>query len=94
MLEAVLPELELSRGDRVSVMVNSLGATPLEELYILYRAAESQLRQRGLSVVAPLIGQYATSMEMAGASVSVLRLDGRLEQLLTAPAQSPFWRPA
>jgi dihydroxyacetone kinase-like protein len=94
MLEAVLPELGLSRGDRVSVMVNSLGATPLEELYILYRAVERSLRMQGQTVVAPLIGQYATSMEMAGASLSVLRLDGRLEPLLLAPAGSPFWRPA
>ena len=94
MLEAVLPELDLSRGDRVSVMVNSLGATPLEELYILYRAVERTLRSQGQTVVAPLIGQYATSMEMAGASLTVLRLDGRLEPLLMAPASSPFWRPA
>jgi dihydroxyacetone kinase-like protein len=94
MLEAVLPELDLSRGDRVSVMVNSLGATPLEELYILYRAVERTLRSQGQAVVAPLIGQYATSMEMAGASLTVLRLDGRLEPLLLAPASSPFWRPA
>ena len=94
MLEAVLPELDLSRGDRVSVMVNSLGATPLEELYILYRAVERTLRSQGQTVVAPLIGQYATSMEMAGASLTVLRLDGRLEPLLLAPASSPFWRPA
>jgi len=94
MLEAVLPELDLLRGDRVSVMVNSLGATPLEELYILYRAVERTLRSQGQTVVAPLIGQYATSMEMAGASLTVLRLDGRLEPLLLAPASSPFWRPA
>jgi dihydroxyacetone kinase-like protein len=94
MLEAVVPELGLSRGDRVSVMVNSLGATPLEELYILYRAVERTLRSQGQTVVAPLIGQYATSMEMAGASLTVLRLDGRLEPLLLAPASSPFWRPA
>ena len=94
MLEAVVPELDLSRGDRVSVMVNSLGATPLEELYILYRAVERTLRSQGQTVVAPLIGQYATSMEMAGASLTVLRLDGRLEPLLLAPASSPFWRPA
>ena len=94
MLEAVLPELGLSHGDRVSVMVNSLGATPLEELYILYRAVERTLRSQGQTVVAPLIGQYATSMEMAGASLTVLRLDGRLEPLLLAPASSPFWRPA
>jgi dihydroxyacetone kinase-like protein len=53
MLEAVLPELDLSRGDRVSVMVNSLGATPLEELYILYRAVERTLRSQGQTVVAP-----------------------------------------
>jgi len=91
MLEHVLPELALARGDRVAVLVNSLGATPAEELYILYRRVAKVLGEHGIEIVRPLAGRYATSMEMAGASLSVMRLDAELEALLGAPAQCPFW---
>ncbi|CAN7572533.1 MULTISPECIES: dihydroxyacetone kinase subunit DhaK [unclassified Variovorax] len=91
MLEHVMPELTLARGDRVTVLVNSLGATPAEELYILYRRVAAVLAGRGVSIVRPLVGRYATSMEMAGASLSVMKLDAELEALLAAPADCPFW---
>ena len=91
MLDHVLPELALSRGDRVAVLVNSLGATPAEELYILYRRVAKVLGERGIEIVRPLVGRYATSMEMAGASLSVMKLDAELEALLGAPAECPFW---
>ncbi|QHJ00446.1 dihydroxyacetone kinase [Xylophilus rhododendri] len=92
MLEQLLPELSLVRGDRVAVLVNSLGATPHEELYILYRRVAQVLGERGVVPVMPLVGRYATSMEMAGASLSLLKLDSELERLLRAPAHCPFWR--
>lgn len=92
MLEHLLPELELARGRRVAVLVNSLGATPQEELYILYRRVARTLSDRGLTVVMPLVGRYATSMEMAGASLTLMPLDSELERLLKAPAHCPFWR--
>jgi dihydroxyacetone kinase-like protein len=79
-------------SSRVSVLVNSLGATPLEELFILYRRIAHQLSQQGLTVVRPLVGHYVTSMEMAGCSVSLLSLDDELEALLGAPAECPFWK--
>jgi phosphoenolpyruvate---glycerone phosphotransferase subunit DhaK len=91
MLERVLADQPLARGDRVSVLVNSLGATPLEELYILYRSIGAALAEKGIEIVAPLVGRYATSMEMSGASLSVLPLDEEFEQLLAAPADCPFW---
>jgi len=91
MLEHVLPELQLARGDRIALLVNSLGATPLEELYILYRRARQVLDERGIVIADPLVGRYATSMEMAGASLSVMKLDDELAQLLAAPADCPFW---
>ena len=91
MLDQVLPELALVPGDRVAVLVNSLGATPAEELYILYRRVAAVLADRGVAIVRPLVGRYATSMEMAGASLSVMKLDAELEQLLAAPAECPFW---
>ncbi|SIQ49169.1 dihydroxyacetone kinase subunit DhaK [Pseudacidovorax sp. RU35E] len=91
MLGHVLPELQLARGDRIALLVNSLGATPLEELYILYRRARQMLDERGIVIAHPLVGRYATSMEMAGASLSVMKLDDELAELLAAPADCPFW---
>jgi dihydroxyacetone kinase-like protein len=92
MLDRLLPELELTRGSRVAVLVNSLGATPHEELYILYRRVAKVLADQGATPVMPLVGRYATSMEMAGASLTLMVLDSELERLLKAPAHCPFWR--
>lgn len=92
MLDHLLPELALARGSRVAVLVNSLGATPHEELYILYRRVAQVLARHGVTPVMPLVGRYATSMEMAGASLTLMPLDSELERLLKAPAQCPFWR--
>jgi phosphoenolpyruvate---glycerone phosphotransferase subunit DhaK len=92
MLESLLPELDIGRGSRVAVLVNSLGATPHEELYIMYRRVAQVLDARGAVPVMPLVGRYATSMEMAGASLTLMPLDDELERLLKAPANCPFWR--
>ncbi|WP_119462725.1 dihydroxyacetone kinase subunit DhaK [Rhodospirillaceae bacterium SYSU D60014] len=92
MLDRLLSDTDIAKGERVSVLVNSLGATPLEELYILYRYVARELTAKGIAIVAPLVGRYATSMEMAGASLTLFRLDGELEALLKAPADCPFWR--
>jgi phosphoenolpyruvate---glycerone phosphotransferase subunit DhaK len=92
MLERLLPECGLARGSRVAVLVNSLGATPHEELYIMYRRVAKALADRGVTPVMPLVGRYATSMEMTGASLTLMPLDSELESLLRAPAHCPFWR--
>ena len=89
---AIIDDLSLTDGDRVAVLVNGLGATPLEELYVLYRRVDEVLRGRGVDIARSYVGEYATSLEMAGASVSVLRLDDARLELLNAPAQSPFFR--
>jgi dihydroxyacetone kinase-like protein len=94
MIERLLADRPAGSGNRVSVLVNSLGATPLEELFILYRRAAAQLGGAGLSVVQPLVGHFATSMEMAGASISLCFLDSDTEKLLAAPADCPFWKVA
>jgi dihydroxyacetone kinase len=86
-----IADLSLARGDRVAVLVNGLGATPPEELYILYRKARQILDAAGIAVHRSYVGEYATSMEMAGASISLLKLDDELERLLDAPAASPFF---
>lgn len=77
---------------RVSVLVNSLGSTPYEELFILYRRLSERLAEAKLEIVRPLVGHFATSMEMGGASISLCWLDDDIEPLLAAPADSPFWK--
>jgi dihydroxyacetone kinase-like protein len=90
MLEMLLTDMPLASGDRISVLVNSLGATPLEELYIAYRYVAAKLEGLGVTVVSPLVGRYATSMEMAGMSLTFSKLDAELEALLKAPCDCPF----
>ncbi len=91
MMDRLLGDMALSEGDRVSVLVNSLGATPHEELYIMYRVVKARIEAAGAEVVMPLVGRYATSMEMAGASVTLCKLDAELERHLTAPCDCAFW---
>jgi len=90
MMEMLLADMPLAGGDRVSVLCNSLGATPLEELYIVYRYVARRLQGLGVSIVMPLVGRYATSMEMAGMSITLCKLDAELETLLMAPCDCPF----
>ena len=90
MLDRILPDLPYSSGDTVAVLVNSLGATAPEELYILYNKASLILGDRGIKVHRTFIGEYATSMEMSGASISLCKLDGEMVKLLDAPASSPL----
>ena len=87
----VLDDIGASAGERVAVMVNGLGATPAEELYILYRRVHDLLAGRKISVHRAYVGEFATSMEMAGASLTIMRLDDELTRLLDAPARSPFF---
>jgi dihydroxyacetone kinase len=92
LIGAISEDLALKSGDRVAVLINGLGATPLEELYVMYRRASNLLHDIGVEIHRPYIGEFATSLEMAGASVSVIRLDEQLTTLLDAPAASPFFR--
>jgi dihydroxyacetone kinase-like protein len=92
MCELLLNDMPLNKRDRVSVLINSLGATPPEELYILYRYVKRRLDDLEVDVVMPLVGRYATSMEMAGISFTFCRFDNELESYLKAPAECAFWR--
>ncbi len=90
-MDKLLADMPLSTGSTVSVMVNGLGATPKEELLIVYRRIHQTLSEKGVRLVMPHIGEFATSMEMAGLSVTIFQLDDELETLLRAPASTPFF---
>lgn len=92
LVDAVADDLGLAWGERVAVLVNGMGSTPLEELYLLYRKTYQLLAERGVRIERNYIGEYATSLEMAGASISLMRLEDQLAPLLAAPAASPFFR--
>jgi phosphoenolpyruvate---glycerone phosphotransferase subunit DhaK len=90
LVQALLDDLPQDRGTRVDVLVNGLGATPVEELYIVFRHAARQLAAAGLEIRRSFVGEYATSLEMAGASISLLLVDDELAGLVDAPVESPF----
>jgi phosphoenolpyruvate---glycerone phosphotransferase subunit DhaK len=87
LLDAVVGDLPYQSGDRVALMVNGLGGTPISELYILYRRAHQQLAEKGITVGRSYVNEYCTSLDMAGASITLVRLDDELERLLAAPAE-------
>ena len=87
LLDAVVNDLPYASGDRVALMVNGLGGTPISELYILYRRAHKQLADRGITVGRSYVNEYCTSLDMAGASITLVKLDDEIEELLAAPAE-------
>lgn len=92
MLAPILKDLPYHRGDEVAVLVNGLGATPLEELYVMFRRMKQVLETQGISVYHTYTGEYATSMEMAGASISLLKVDDELKKYLAMQADTPFFK--
>jgi dihydroxyacetone kinase-like protein len=91
MMSAILEDLPFKKDDEVAVLINGLGATPKEEMYIAYRRIDQILKECGISVFHVYVGEFATSMEMAGFSISLLKLDDEMKQLLAKPARTPFF---
>ena len=91
MCDRLLAEAPATANTRVLPMINSLGATPLEELLILFRAVAERLQAEGIEMVAPMVGHFATSMEMKGVSLTFSWPDEVLDTLYAAPAECPFW---
>ena len=89
MLDRILEDHAMPAGSEVGVLVNGLGATPLAELFIIYRRVHGLLSDAGISVCRAFVGNFATSLEMAGCSITLLRLTPVLKRLLIAPASSP-----
>lgn len=77
-------------GDEVALMVNGLGGTPISELYLLYARAHEQVEKRGMKVWRSYVGEYCTSLEMNGASITLCKVDNELKKFLTAPAEIPI----
>lgn len=94
MVDAVLAELPADPGSRVVVLLNGLGSTPLEELYVLHRRVRDRFVATGVAIHRSYVGEYVTSLEMAGASLSVLVVDDELAALIDAPARTPFFEQA
>jgi dihydroxyacetone kinase-like protein len=94
MMSAILEDLPFKKADAVAVLINGLGATPKEEMYIVYRRIDKILKQKGIAVLHVYVGEFATSMEMAGFSISLLKLDDELKPLLARPARTPFFEQA
>ncbi len=92
MLEKIVADLPYEAGDEVAVLVNGLGATPLDEQYIVTRRVNQHLEEKGIRVHRYYVGEYVTSIEMAGLSISLLKLDDELKELLDQPACTPFFR--
>ena len=88
MLDVVLPDLPFAKGDEVVALVSGLGATPVMELYALYDTVEELLGSAGINVYRPYVGNYFTSLEMMGVTVTLMRVDAELKSLVDLPADS------
>ena len=92
LMDPIIGDLPFKKGDDVLLFVNGMGGTPLIELYIVYRKAAQIAKQRGLTVVRNLVGTYITSLEMAGTSITLLKMDDQLCKLWDAPVDTPGLR--
>ena len=92
MMERILPELNLTVDSEVAVLINGLGATPLEEQYIVNRRVHQTLSSKGFHIYHTYVGEHATSMEMAGLSISILKLDDELKLYLSKPADALMFK--
>ncbi len=92
LLDKILDDIELEKDDEVVLMVNGLGGTPLMELYIVNREAHKILENKGINIYKTIVGDYMTSLEMAGASITLLKLDDELKELLDSKVDTPAFR--
>lgn len=92
LLSKVLADMSLADGEEVAVMVNGLGSTPLMELFIVNRKVKEILTEKGIKIYKTFVGEYMTSLEMAGCSITLLKLNAELKELLDAPADTPAFK--
>jgi dihydroxyacetone kinase-like protein len=92
MVAEILSDLPFKSGDEVAVLINGLGATPQLELFICYRQVKRILDRQGIKVYKPFVGEFFTALEMAGFSVTLMKVDEELKKLLDAPADTPCYK--
>jgi phosphoenolpyruvate---glycerone phosphotransferase subunit DhaK len=92
MVRDILEDLPFKLGDEVAVIINGLGATPQIELYVAFRKVKQILDAEGITVYRAFVGEFFTALEMAGFSVTLMKLDGELKSLLDAPADTPAFK--
>ena len=92
LLNKILEDIKVESGEEVAVMINGLSSTPLMELYIVNRRVSELLKEKGIKVHKTFVGEYMTSLEMAGFSISLLKLDDELKELLDAKADTPVFK--
>jgi dihydroxyacetone kinase-like protein len=92
MAEAIISDLPFKSGDNVIAMVNGMGGTPLIELYIIYNKLNQICQGKGITITRRLVGNYITSLEMQGYSITLLKTDGELTALWDAPVHTPALR--
>ncbi|WP_027625886.1 dihydroxyacetone kinase subunit DhaK [Clostridium lundense] len=92
LVSKILDDINISKNEEVAIMVNGLGATPLMELYIVNKKVSEIFKEKGIKVYKTFVGEFMTSLEMAGCSVTVLKLDSELKELLDASADTPAFK--
>ncbi|NOW03705.1 dihydroxyacetone kinase subunit DhaK [Clostridium beijerinckii] len=92
LMSKILEDIKLNSGEEVAVMVNGLSSTPLMELYIVNKKVNEILEEKGVKIHKTFVGEFMTSLEMAGFSITVLKLDSELKELLDAPANTPAFK--
>ncbi|AUJ23376.1 MULTISPECIES: dihydroxyacetone kinase subunit DhaK [Virgibacillus] len=92
LVERIFADIDIPKRQEVAVMINGLGATPEMELFIVNKKVQSLLKDKGIEVFQTFVGEYMTSLEMAGCSVTLLKLDDELKSLLQAPSEAPAFR--
>ncbi len=93
-MKTILDDMPVNAGEEVCVLINGLGATSIEELYILSGSVRAILDEKGIKTYRTFVGEYATSMEMAGASISICKVDDELKEWIDMPVKTPFYTQA
>lgn len=94
LIERIISDLGLARGDRAAVMINGLGSTTYMEMFIVFRKAKQLLEERGIAIHRSYVGEFVTSMEMGGLSITLMKLDDELAGLIDDPADCPAFTQA
>ena len=89
-LNTLLTDMPVADCEEVSILINGLGATSIEELYILSNDVTQILNSKGIKIYKTIVGEYATSMEMAGASISICKMNDELKKYMDHPVNTPF----